>query len=64
LLLDHDGCLPSYCVISEGKTHEIRAARSPELLPFEARAHLFTSHAVDALAGDVSLPPLQASPEK
>jgi Transposase DDE domain/Domain of unknown function (DUF4372) len=31
LLLDHDGYLPSYCVITEGKTHEIRVARSLEL---------------------------------
>ena len=26
LLLDHDGYLPAYCVITEGKTHEIRVA--------------------------------------
>ena len=31
LLLDHDGYLPSYCVITEGKVHEIRVARSLEL---------------------------------
>lgn len=28
LLLDHDGCLPCYGVITEGKTHEIRLART------------------------------------
>ena len=28
LLLDHDGCLPCYGVITEGKTHEIRVART------------------------------------
>ena len=33
LLLDHDGYLPSYCVITEGKVHEIRVARSLELPP-------------------------------
>jgi len=33
LLLDHDGYLPSYCVITDGKTHEIRVARSLELPP-------------------------------
>jgi Transposase DDE domain len=27
LLLDHDGYLPSYAVITEGKKHEIRVAR-------------------------------------
>ena len=31
LLLDHDGCLPSYAVITEGKTHEIRMARALQL---------------------------------
>ena len=33
LLLDHDGYLPSYCVITEGRVHEIRVARSLELPP-------------------------------
>jgi hypothetical protein len=33
LLLDHDGCLPSYAVITEGATHEIRVARALELPP-------------------------------
>lgn len=33
LLLDHDGYLPSYGVITDGKTHEIRVARSLELPP-------------------------------
>ena len=28
LLLDHDGCLPCFGVITEGKTHEIRVART------------------------------------
>jgi len=28
LLLDHDGCLPCYAVFTEGKTHEIRVART------------------------------------
>jgi hypothetical protein len=27
LLLDHDGYLPSYAVITEGKKHEVRVAR-------------------------------------
>jgi hypothetical protein len=31
LLLDHDGCLPCFGVITEGKTHEIRVARTLEL---------------------------------
>ncbi len=31
LLLDHDGCLPSYAVITDGKTHEIRMARALQL---------------------------------
>jgi len=31
LLLDHDGYLPTYCVITEGKVHEIRVARTLEL---------------------------------
>lgn len=30
LLLDHDGCLPCFGVITEGKTHEIRVARTLE----------------------------------
>ncbi len=30
LLLDHDGCLPCYGVLTEGKTHEIRVARTME----------------------------------
>jgi hypothetical protein len=30
LLLDHDGCLPCYAVLTEGKTHEIRVARTLE----------------------------------
>jgi hypothetical protein len=30
LLLDHDGCLPCFGVITEGKVHEIRVARSLE----------------------------------
>ena len=33
LLLDHDGCLPCYAVITEGKTHEIRVARTLEFPP-------------------------------
>jgi hypothetical protein len=33
LLLDHDGCLPCYAVITEGKTHEIRVARTLECPP-------------------------------
>lgn len=28
LLLDHDGCLPCFGVITDGKTHEIRVART------------------------------------
>ena len=31
LLLDHDGHLPCFCVITEGKVHEIRVARGLEL---------------------------------
>ena len=27
LLLDHDGYLPSFAVLTDGKTHEIRVAR-------------------------------------
>ena len=33
LLLDHDGCLPCYAVVTEGKTHEIRVARTLEFPP-------------------------------
>lgn len=33
LLLDHDGYLPSCCVITEAKLHEIKVARSLELPP-------------------------------
>jgi hypothetical protein len=33
LLLDHDGCLPCYGVITDGKTHEIRVARTLEWPP-------------------------------
>ena len=33
LLLDHDGCLPCYGVITEGKTQEIRVARTLEWPP-------------------------------
>ena len=33
LLLDHDGCLPCYGVLSDGKTHEIRVARTLEWPP-------------------------------
>jgi len=33
LLLDHDGCLPCYAVLTEGKTHEIRVARALEFPP-------------------------------
>lgn len=33
LLLDHDGCLPCYAVLTEGKTHEIRVARTLEFPP-------------------------------
>jgi hypothetical protein len=31
LLLDHDGYLPSYAVITEGKVHEIQVARKLKL---------------------------------
>ena len=31
LLLDHDGHLPSYAVITPGKVHEIRIARQMKL---------------------------------
>ncbi len=33
LLLDHDGYLPSYAVITEGKTHEVRVARQMRFAP-------------------------------
>lgn len=33
MLLDHDGYLPSFCVITEGKTHDVRIARSLRLDP-------------------------------
>jgi hypothetical protein len=33
LLLDHDGYLPSFAVITEGKTHEIRVARQMRFAP-------------------------------
>jgi hypothetical protein len=33
LLLDHDGCLPCFGVITEGKVHEIRVARSLKFPP-------------------------------
>ena len=33
LLLDHDGYLPSYAVISEGKKHEVRVARQMRFAP-------------------------------
>ena len=33
LLLDHDGCQPCYGVITDGKTHEIRVARTLEWPP-------------------------------
>ena len=33
LLLDHDGCLPCYAVLTEGKSHEIRVARTLEFPP-------------------------------
>jgi hypothetical protein len=31
LLLDHDGCLPTYCLMTEGRVHEINVARTLEL---------------------------------
>jgi hypothetical protein len=31
LLLDHDGYLPSFAVLTEGKTHEIHVARQLHL---------------------------------
>lgn len=33
LLLDHDGCLPCYGVLTDGKTHEIRVARTLDWPP-------------------------------
>src|SRR5260370_12325032 len=33
LLLDHDGYLPSFAVITEGKTHEVRVARQMQFAP-------------------------------
>ena len=33
LLLDHDGYLPSYAVITEGKKHEVRVARQMRFTP-------------------------------
>jgi IS4 transposase len=33
LLLDHDGYLPSYAVITEGKQHEVRVARQMRFAP-------------------------------
>ena len=33
LLLDHDGYLPSFVVLTEGKTHEIRVARELRFAP-------------------------------
>jgi hypothetical protein len=33
LVLDHDGCLPCFGVITEGKVHEIRVARSLQFAP-------------------------------
>jgi hypothetical protein len=33
LLLDHDGYLPSYAVITEGKKHEVRVARQMHFAP-------------------------------
>src|SRR5436189_5634847 len=33
LLLDHEGHLPSFAVITEGKQHEIRVARQLRLAP-------------------------------
>ena len=31
LLLDHEGCLPGWAVITEGKMHEVRMARNPAI---------------------------------
>jgi len=33
LLLDHDGYLPSFAVITEGKKHEVRVARQMQFAP-------------------------------
>jgi hypothetical protein len=33
LLLDHDGYLPSYAVMTEGRKHEVRAARQMRFAP-------------------------------
>jgi Domain of unknown function (DUF4372)/Transposase DDE domain len=33
LLLDHDGYLPSYAVITEGRKHEVRVARQRRFAP-------------------------------
>ena len=33
LLLDHDGYLPSFAVVTEGKTSEIKVARTLRLAP-------------------------------
>ena len=33
LLLDHDGYLPSFAVITEGKTHEVRVAPQTQFTP-------------------------------
>ena len=33
LLLDHDGYLPSFAVITEGKTHEVRVAQQMRFVP-------------------------------
>jgi hypothetical protein len=33
LLLDHDGYLPEYAVITEGKRHEVRVARRMQFTP-------------------------------
>ena len=33
LLLDHQGCLPCWALVTEGKTHEIKAARGLSLAP-------------------------------
>jgi Transposase DDE domain len=33
LLLDHDGYLPCFAMISEGKKHEVRVARQMQFAP-------------------------------
>lgn len=33
LVLDHDGCLPRFAVVTEGKTHEIQVARQLDFEP-------------------------------